>query len=641
MLNYYVCITLRQVINARQPAFSGPKNHPAGRWVRRRKLKDGKIMEKTQTPSLKGSQIAIKCLEKQGVEVVFAYPGGQAIELHQALQDSTLRVILPRHEQGGAFAANGYARATGKVGVAMATSGPGATNLLTGIADAYMDSVPTVFITGQVSLASIGKNAFQETDIIGMTRPIVKHSYLVLDARELPRIIKEAFFLAASGRPGPVVVDIPKNVQQQYVANPDFDAPMTIQAYEPDPKASHDEITAIKAMINACSKPCVYIGGGIIAADASEELRQFAESYNMPVTSTMMALGAFPLNHPLSLHWPGMHGTVYANNAINECDLLLAFGARFDDRVTGNPASFATGARIVHVDIDPSEINKNKPATLGVVANIKEVLAELNLAPIRKDYTEWFAQIAQWKKDHPLTYAVKPDKIQPQYVVEVLGRLTQGDAVIVPGVGQHQMWAAQFYPYKHPRQLLSSGGLGSMGFGLPAAMGAKVARPYATVVNIDGDGSFQMNIQELGTLYVESIGVKMIILNNQHLGMVAQWEDRFYGSRRGNTILGSPKDSDYYPDFVTIAKGYGIPGRVVSTRAEIEDAIREMLDAPGAFLLDVHTGYDEHVLPMIPPGKTYKDIITDAWHQTKPCAQCHLPHRFCALGDKECPHRNS
>ena len=593
-------------------------------------------MENTTSTALKGSQITIKCLERQGVDVVFAYPGGQAIELHQALQDSTMRVILPRHEQGGAFAANGYARATGKVGVAMATSGPGATNLLTGIADAYMDSVPTVFITGQVPLSSIGKNAFQETDIIGMTRPIVKHSYLVLDARDLPRIIKEAFYLAGSGRPGPVVVDIPKNVQQQYVSDLDFDAPMTVQAYNPDPEASEDEITALRALIAASSKPCVYAGGGIVAANAAEELIKFAESYNMPVTCTMMALGAFPLHHNLSLHWPGMHGTVYANNAINECDLLLAFGARFDDRVIGNPNNFAVGARIVHVDIDNSEINKNKAVTLGITANIKGVLEELNREPIRKDYKEWFAQIAEWKKDHPLTYEVKEDHIQPQYVVETLSRLTEGEAVIVPGVGQHQMWATQFYAYRHPRQLLSSGGLGAMGFGLPAAMGAKVARPEATVINIDGDGSFQMNIQELGTLYVEDIDVKMIILNNQHLGMVAQWEDRFYNSRRGNTILGSPKDKEYYPDFVTIAKGYGVPGRKVTKREEVADAIAEMLATPGPFLLDVHTGYDEHVLPMIPPGKTYKDIITTAWHQTKACEQCKLPHRFCALGDKEC-----
>ena len=585
-----------------------------------------------RTP-MKGSQIAIQCLERLGVEVVFAYPGGTAIELHQALIGSSIRVVLPRHEQGGAFAANGYARATGKVGVAMATSGPGATNLLTGIADAYMDSVPTVFITGQVASTAIGKNVFQETDIIGMTRPIVKHSYLVLDARDLPRIMKEAFYLAGSGRPGPVIVDIPKNVQQQHI-KADFDAPLAIQSYNPDPKPSADEITAIRAMIDNCSRPCLYIGGGIIAAGASEELRKFAESYHIPVTATMMGLGAIPVNHPLSLHWPGMHGTVYANNAINECDLLLAFGARFDDRVTGNPAQFAVDAKIIHVDIDPSEINKNKPATLGVVANIKDVLVELNREPIRKEYKDWFAQIETWKKAHPLSYRKRTDRIQPQQVVEMLGQMTEGEAIIVPGVGQHQMWATQFYPYQYPRQLLSSGGLGAMGFGLPAAMGAKVARPDKTVINIDGDGSFQMNIQELGTLHVESIGVKMVILNNQHLGMVAQWEDRFYGGNRGNTILGSPKDAGYYPDFVTIAKGYGVPGRTVRTPEELPDAVRAMLAADGPFLLDVHIGYHEHVLPMIPPGKTYKDIITDEWEQKALCPQCNLPEPCCTPGEE-------
>ena len=577
---------------------------------------------------MKGSQIAIRCLERQGVEVVFAYPGGTALELHQALIGSPIRVVLPRHEQGGAFAANGYARATGKVGVAMATSGPGATNLLTGIADAYMDSVPTVFITGQVASTAIGKNVFQETDIIGMTRPIVKHSYLVLDARDLPRIIKEAFYLAGTGRPGPVIVDIPKNVQQQHV-KVDFDAPMTLHAYDPDPKPTADEITAIRAMIDSCSRPCLYIGGGIIAADAAEELRKFAESYHLPVTSTMMGLGAFPVNHPLSLHWPGMHGTVYANNAINECDLLLAFGARFDDRVTGNPAQFAVDAKIVHVDIDPSEINKNKPATLGVVANIKDVLAELNREPIYKEYKEWFAQIEAWKKEHPLTYRRREGHLQPQFVMETLAEMTGGDAIIVPGVGQHQMWATQFYPYHFPRQLLSSGGLGAMGFGLPAAMGAKVARPDKTVINIDGDGSFQMNIQELGTLHVDAIAVKMVIFNNQHLGMVAQWEDRFYGSKRGNTVLGSPVDAGYYPDFVTIARGYGVPGRTVTDCGQLRDAIREMLETDGPFLLDVHTGYEEHVLPMIPPGKTYKDIITDEWGGPERCTGCTLKTPNC------------
>ncbi len=560
--------------------------------------------------AMKGSDITIRCLENEGVETLFAYPGGFSLELHQSLQNSTIRVILPRHEQGGAFAAGGYARATGKVGACMATSGPGATNLLTGIADAYMDSIPLVCVTGQVPSSLIGKNVFQETDIIGMTRPIVKHSYLVLSAKDLPRIIKEAFHLAGSGRPGPVVVDIPKNVQQE-ICEVDFNPQLEFSAYKSKFKFKKSEITKLKKMISTSKRPCIYAGGGIISAGASDELRKFAESYNIPVATTLMGVGCFPEDNPLSLKWLGMHGTVYANNAANEADLLLAFGSRFDDRVTGNPANFAVGAKIVHVDIDRSELNKNKPADLGIIADIKEVLAELNKEPIHQDYKAWHEQINDWKEEFPLIYKEKLGSVQPQYVIEKLCEMTNGEAIIVPGVGQHQMWAAQYYNYTYPRQLLTSGGLGAMGFGLPAAMGAKVARPDKLVINIDGDGSFQMNIQELGTLHAEEINVKMIILNNQHLGMVAQWEDRFYGSKRGNTVMKNKRVDRPYPDFVTIASGYSIPGREVYKREELESAIKEMLETEGPYILDVHTGYEEHVLPMIPPGKDYKSIINE------------------------------
>jgi len=563
-----------------------------------------------QGKMLKGCEIVVKCLERQGVETIFAYPGGQSLELHQALQKSNIRVILPRHEQGGAFAADGFARASGITGVCMATSGPGATNLITGIADAYMDSVPVVFITGQVPAALIGKNAFQETDIIGITRPIVKHSYLVLDARDLPRIMKEAFYIANSGRPGPVMVDVPKNVQQQLCV-PDYDAPMQLPYYNMVGSPKPEDIERIREAIRKSKRPCLYIGGGIISAGASAELIKFAESYNIPVTTTLMGVGAIPGNHPLCLRWLGMHGTVYANYAANECDLLLAFGVRFDDRVTGNPKTFAENAVIVHVDIDLSEINKNKPADIGIVANIKDVLEMLNKEPIFQDYAEWHQQIKEWKEQYPLTFKKKKDKIQPQAVIEKLCELTDGEAIIVPGVGQHQMWAAQYYVHKHPRHHLTSGGLGSMGFGLPAAMGAKIACPDKLVINIDGDGSFQMNIQELGTIHNEDIDVKMIILNNQHLGMVAQWEDRFYGSCRGNTELKSNYVQRPYPDFVTIAKGYMIPGREVYEEKDLVPALKEMLETKGPFLLDIHTGYEEHVLPMIPPGKSYKNIITE------------------------------
>ncbi len=558
---------------------------------------------------IKGAEITIKTLERLGVDTVFAYPGGAAIEFHQALKDSSIRVILPRNEQGGAFAADGYARVTGKTGVCMATSGPGATNLLTGIADAYMDSIPMVIITGQVATSFIGKNAFQETDIIGMTRPIVKHSYLVLAPEDIVPTIVNAFYLANSGRPGPVLIDIPKNIQQAklpFVFNPE----PTVQAYSIPGAPAKEQIDAIRDAIAKSERPCLYAGGGIIAADAAKELTEFAEKYDIPVVTTLMGVGSIPEDHPLSLKWLGMHGTYYANYAANECDLLLAFGARFDDRVTGSVEYFAQDAKIVHVDIDQSEINKNVRADIGVVANIRDVLIELNKDPVRKERPVWKTAIRMWKKQHPLSYRKEAGVLKPQSVIETICRLTNGEAVIVPGVGQHQMWAAQFYTFKYPRQLLTSGGLGSMGFGLPAAMGAKLAVPEKTVINIDGDGSFQMNIQELGTVFAEDIPVKMVILNNQHLGMVAQWEDRFYGSRRGNTDL-TMEGQRPYPDFVTIAKGYEIPGREVWNEEELEDAVREMLEAKGPFLLDCHTFYHDHVLPMIPPGKTYKDILTE------------------------------
>lgn len=560
---------------------------------------------------IKGAMVAIKCLEHEGVKVIFAYPGGASMEFHQALCKSHVEVILPRHEQGGAFAAGGYARSTGKVGVCMATSGPGATNLISGIADAYMDSVPLVVLTGQIPKALIGKTAFQETDMIGMTRPIVKHSYLVMDAHDIPKIMKEAFFIANTGRPGPVVIDVPKDVQQQLIEMPDYPSEVSVRGYNPSPKATDKEIEAIRDAIATCERPCIYVGGGIIRGNASAELKEFAEKYNIPVTTTLMGIGAFPEDNPLSLKWLGMHGTVYANNAANESDLLLAFGARFDDRVTGPIGTFAANSKIVHVDIDRSEINKNKRASIGIVSDIKYVLGKLNEKPIYKEYKEWFDSINGWKKKYPLSYDKTSDKLLPQAVINAIYKVTKGDAIIVPCVGQHQMWAAQFYTYKNPRQLITSGGLGCMGFGFPTSIGAKVANPDATVICISGDGSMQMNIQELGTAHTYEIGVKIIVMNNQHLGMVAQWEDRFYGSQRGNTVLINERSSRPYPDFVTIAKGYLIPGREVFHKEELEGAIKEMLETPGPYLLDVHIEYQEHVLPMIPPGKSYKDIIIE------------------------------
>ncbi len=571
---------------------------------------------------MKGSDAVVECLIREGVEVIFAYPGGASQELHQSLaRTDKIRVILPRHEQGGSFAAEGYARVTGKVGVCMATSGPGATNLVSAIADAYMDSIPLVAITGQVKKEFIGKMAFQETDFFGMTLPVVKHSYLVMDVNELPRIMKEAFHLARSGRPGPIVIDIPKDVQQAkfqpvFPSALEFRNPYVSQEH----RADDADLKQVLALVAAARKPVIYAGGGIVSADAHVELRAFAEKTNIPVATTLMGVGVFPETNPLSMQWFGMHGAAYGNWAVDACDLLIVLGARFDDRITGDTAKFASHAKIVHVDVDASEHNKNKRATLAIESDVKFALGRLNelLAAARfspPDTSAWTAQIATWKKEHPFSY--EPSRhIQPQEAVEALYELTKGDAIITTGVGQHQMWAAQFYRFDEPRRYISSLGLGAMGFGYPAALGAKVARPDKQVIDIDGDGSFAMNIQELATAKIEKIGAKAMILNNQHLGMVVQWEDRFYGSVRGNTILGdesnvgSPDNPDaLYPDFVKIAEGFGVRGRRVIRKSELRDAIQEMLDCDGPFVLDVVVPYTEHVLPMIPAGKTVKDML--------------------------------
>ena len=571
---------------------------------------------------MKGSDCVVECLIREGVDVVFAYPGGASQELHQSLaRTDKIRVILPRHEQGGSFAAEGYARATGKVGVCMATSGPGATNLVSAIADAFMDSIPLVAITGQVFSKYIGKMAFQETDFYGMTLPVVKHSYLVMDANDLPRIFKEAFHLARSGRPGPVVIDIPKDVQQKkfqpvYPATVEFRSTYATATFH----ASDDQLKHVLGLIAEAKRPVLYAGGGIISADAHQELRAFAEKTNVPVATTLMGVGGFPETHPLSMQWFGMHGSAYGNWAVDQSDLLLCFGARFDDRITGDTKHFAAQAKIVHIDIDASEHNKNKHTQVAITSDIKYALTRLNeLIAVHKfsppDTATWHSQIATWKKDHPFSYE-ESRHIVPQEAVKTLYELTKGDAIITTGVGQHQMWAAQFYRFNEPRRYISSLGLGAMGFGYPAAMGAKVACPDKQVIDIDGDGSFVMNIQELATCKIEKIAAKAMILNNQHLGMVVQWEDRFYGSVRGNTILGDetnvggPENLDgLYPDFVKIAEGFGVKGRRVHLKSELRAAIQEMLDHDGPFVLDVIVPYTEHVLPMIPAGKTVKDML--------------------------------
>ncbi|MBI1869581.1 MAG: biosynthetic-type acetolactate synthase large subunit [Chlamydiae bacterium] len=566
---------------------------------------------------MKGADIVVTALEKVEVDIVFAYPGGASMELHQALTRSKkIRTILPRHEQGGVFEAEGYARASGKVGVCIATSGPGATNLITGIADAYMDSIPLVAITGQVPQHFIGKNAFQETDIVGVTRPIVKHNYLVQSIEELPRIIKEAFYIASTGRPGPVVVDIPKNIQQAECI-PHFPEKIELKGYKLEYPVSEAQIEQILKAIETCEKPVIYAGGGIISSAASDELLDFVKKSNIPITTTLMGIGCFPETHPLSMRWFGMHGTVAGNYAVDEADLLLAFGVRFDDRVTGKVEEFASHGTIVHVDIDPSEINKNKVVHIPVVGNIKEVLKAISKKVKSREYTGWHQKIQKWMSEFPFKYKDHSDKIMPQYVLEQIDQLTHGEAIITTGVGQHQMWAGQFIKYTKPRSFITSAGLGSMGFGLPAAIGAKLACPKQTVIDIDGDGSFVMNVQELATAYIDKVDVKIVILNNQHLGMVVQWEDRFYKGNRGHTFIGDPSLADptdpqhSYPNFVKMAESFKIQAQKVIHKKDLRGALEKMLAHDGPYLLDIIVPYQEHVLPMIPGGKTVKDIIIE------------------------------
>jgi acetolactate synthase-1/2/3 large subunit len=604
-------------------------------------------------PAMFGRDIFVEALEREGVEVIFAYPGGASMEIHQSLTKSKIRTILPRHEQGGSFAAEGYARVTGKAGVCMGTSGPGATNLVTAIADAYMDSCPLIAITGQVSQAMIGRSAFQETDIIGVTLPIVKHSYLITDINDIPRVVKSAFYIAQSGRPGPVVIDFPKNLQQQKTQPvwPTLEeVKKSLRGYnQPDLKADDIALNEIVGLLEKAERPVLYVGGGIISSGAAEELKKFAEATNIPVTTTLMGIGAFPETHPLSLRWLGMHGAAFANWAVNGeyeyrkdfnapmvkmkdgADLLLAFGVRFDDRVTGKFDEFCKHGTIVHIDIDASELNKNRKAHLPVVGDIKDALTRLNkliaARPLTKQHPAWLAQIDEWKKKGPFAYRITPEiansdhmvdhmegketeVILQQMVIEALYELTNGDAYITTGVGQHQMWAGQWYKYKFPRQFVTSGGLGSMGYGFPAALGVKVAHPDKQVIDIDGDGSFLMNIQELATAHVEKIAAKAIILNNQHLGMVVQWEDKFYHGNRGHTYLGDPKErASIYPDYVAVCNSFGVKCERVMYKRDLRAAIQRMLDANEPYVLDVITPYTTHVIPFIPASRTVADMI--------------------------------
>jgi acetolactate synthase-1/2/3 large subunit len=581
------------------------------------------MAESSATPQ-NGADILVQCLIHHGVEVVFAYPGGASMPIHQALTKvgKKLRTILPRHEQGGGFAAEGYARSTGRVGVCVATSGPGATNFVTCLADAKMDSVPLVAITGQVKTPVIGTDAFQETPIIEVCRAITKHHYLVTRIEDLTRVMKEAFHIASTGRPGPVLVDVPKDVQEKLiVAN--YDPPMDLPGYRPFRAAPRAELQGILEEIRHAHKPVIYAGGGIIASAAAPHLRAFAERLGIPVAMTLLGLGGFPSEHFLALQMLGMHGTVYANYAINDADLLLALGVRFDDRVTGKVSEFAKHGRIVHIDIDPSEINKNKVAHHPIHGDVGQALRDMLAMldePAHADltragrFTDWIQRIEDWREAEPLRYADRDDAILPQHAIERLWQIVHerkqlDDTIISTGVGQHQMWAAQYYRFNSPRRWLTSGGLGSMGFGLPAALGAQAAHPDKLVVDIDGDGSFLMNIQELATAFVDKLPVKVLLLNNQHLGMVVQWEDRFHQGNRAHTYLGAGPNEREYPDFVTLAKGFRVGARQISRKQDLDGALEEMIDSKGPYVLDVLVPYQEHVLPMIPGGMTVRDMI--------------------------------
>ena len=582
----------------------------------------------TNTEIMTGASIIVEALIRNGTQVVFAYPGGCSMPLHQALlaKKDVLRTILPRHEQGGGFAAQGVARTTGRAGVCIATSGPGATNLVTAIADAKLDSIPMVVLTAQVPTAVIGTDAFQETPMVEICRGITKHHYLVTRVEELARVVKEAFHVATTGRPGPVLIDIPKDVQIDQCAV-DWDEEMNLPGYRAtvNPDSPVEQIKQVAAAIKHARRPLVYAGGGIVHGEATKELRELVATTGIPATLTLMGLGILPPSNDLCMDMLGMHGTVYANKAVSACDLLIALGVRFDDRVTGNLERFAPDAKIVHIDIDPSEINKNKPAHIPIVCDVKDALQQLlPLMEYKEEIDDWRAQCQQWKQENPLTYDQEFDGILQQHAITQLSRLTSDlEPFITVGVGQHQMWSAQFFHFQKPRRWLSSSGLGTMGFGLPAAMGVQAANPDKLVIDIDGDGSFQMNIQELATCKCENLPVKVLLLNNQHLGMVVQWEDRFMDGRRAHTYLGpigddealgqgsGPFVEERYPDFVQIAKGYGCGAAMVKAKGDLDAAIQEMITYDGPYLLDVQVPYQSHVLPMIPSGGSVENLITE------------------------------
>ena len=564
---------------------------------------------------MNGARILLESLKREGVDLVFGYPGGTVINLYDELMNvREIRHILPRHEQGGTHAADGYARATGKVGVAIATSGPGATNTITAIATAYMDSIPMVIITGQVPTALIGNDAFQEVDIIGITRPITKHSFLIRHAKDIPTIVRKAFYIARSGRPGPVLIDFPKDVQ---ISQAEFKWPdsIDIRGYKPNLEGHPRQVEKAVEMMLTARRPVMYVGGGVILANAAAELTELARTLQFPVTTTLMGLGAFPENDPLALKMLGMHGAYAANMAMTHADLILAIGARFDDRVTGKIATFAPHAKIIHVDVDPTSIRKNVRVDLPIVGDTKDVLLKMldavkgkteKLAVLQEAMEPWHEDIVGWKTKHPIGFKSSSNTIKPQYVIQKLRELSDNDAIMTTDVGQHQMWVAQFFEFHLPRTLLTSGGLGTMGFGLPAAMGAQAAFPKRQVLCVCGDGGVQMNLQEMATLVQQRLPVKIIILNNNFLGMVRQWQELFFDKRYSHTCLELPMD------FVKLAEAYGAKGLKAEKPSEVEQVIRAGFAHNGPVIMEFKIAREEKVLPMVPAGASLNEMVLNA-----------------------------
>ncbi|WP_425462672.1 biosynthetic-type acetolactate synthase large subunit [Melghirimyces algeriensis] len=550
-----------------------------------------------------GSEILLRCLIEEGVEVVFGYPGGAVLPIYDSLYQGALKHLLARHEQGAIHAADGYARATGKPGVVIATSGPGATNLVTGIANAQMDSIPLVCITGNVPQNLIGTDAFQEADITGITMPITKHSYLVTDVQDLPRVVKEAFHIASTGRPGPVLIDIPKDVSN---ARSSYSYPdsIHIRGYQPKTDPHPLQISRLHKILTKAEKPLILAGGGVVTAGAEKELIMFAERANIPVTTTLMGLGGFSGQHPLWLGMPGMHGTYAANHALLECDLLIGIGARFDDRVTmGRLDKFATKANIVHIDIDPAEIGKNVDTYIPIVGDVKKVLSTAVAEVPRTPSDAWIEKLQKWVREKPYTFCDSDEELKPQWVIRHLYESTGGDAIVTTDVGQHQMWVAQYFPFANPRSFITSGGLGTMGFGFPAALGAQLGKPEATVISVTGDGGFQMTSQELAVASLANIPVKVAVINNRCLGMVRQWQEVFYKKRYSEVDLA---DS---PDFVKLAESYGVKAWKAENKEEAKRVWKEALSHPGPAVVDFRVAPEENVYPMVAPGTGLDEMI--------------------------------